>query len=640
MIFARMAVALGLIVAVASRAPAAAEPYVLKRAEQEYTQNVTDSPCTYRVEMGGTLDGFNTVFYRADSGYLQESKFEPNEYLVLENVGSVDVVNPRIVINGRRNWHSAAEILAGILKPGMTDAEKAMAIYMFTASFDVQSHNNARTVGSGWPWAKDSHPSATLGEFQERANPVKAVNLYYCGGCSYAAANFAILCRRAGLPARTGWLGDYVEGDYRRGGAHCMPEVWYDGAWHLFDSDGREFYLEADNRTVASWETLSKNPDLVARTHDGGFPSPPEWVGGYAKLFSEQPFATQMPIDQWLTTMDVTLRPDEKFIWRWDHIGKWRYNNKSENKPHWAPFHLGNGKIIYRPKLAGKLLWGGVLGMQNVKSVGDDPSGGQVQPILAGPPGYVTYKVSSPYPIVGGVVGAKFQRKTAQDHCRILISVRADDFREIWSAAHNAREMQPCVAIDEVLSAKWSPAIYCYYVKLELQAATAPEDVLLEEVYLETDVQMATTANPALSVGVNEVVYRDQSPPGRQVRITHGWKESSDTRPPLAPAGPVVPAEGAVIDLATLKTLTWHASEDPEGQPIADYHVQVSPREDMLHPVSTNLDRLTFSGKPEWALPEGWLNKGNTYYWRVRARDQWGAWSGWSRVWKFHINEK
>ena len=64
---------------------------------------------------------------------------------------------------------------------------------------------------------------------------------------------------------------------------------------------------------------------------------------------------------------------------------------------------------------------------------------------------------------------------------------------------------------------------------------------------------------------------------------------------------PVAPADGAAINLATLKTLTWQASEDPDGQPIAEYHVQVSPREDMLHPVSPNLDRLTFSGKPEWA---------------------------------------
>ena len=37
--------------------------------------------------------------------------------------------------------------------------------------------------------------------------------------------------------------------------------------------------------------------------------------------------------------------------------------------------------------------------------------------------------------------------------------------------------------------------------------------------------------------------------------------------------------------------------------------------------VSPNFDRLTFSGKPEWDVPQGWFVKGRTYYWRVRALD-------------------
>jgi len=83
----------------------------------------------------------------------------------------------------------------------------------------------------------------------------------------------------------------------------------------------------------------------------------------------------------------------------------------------------------------------------------------------------------------------------------------------------------------------------------------------------------------------------------------------------------------AEIALSSLARLTWEAAVDPDGDPIADYHVQVSPRADMLHPVSPNLDRITGSSKPEWSLPEGWLAKGRTYYWRVRAVDAWGAWS-------------
>jgi hypothetical protein len=59
----------------------------------------------------------------------------------------------------------------------------------------------------------------------------------------------------------------------------------------------------------------------------------------------------------------------------------------------------------------------------------------------------------------------------------------------------------------------------------------------------------------------------------------------------------------------------------------------------MMHPVSPNFDRIIFSGKPQWNLPDGWLVKGRTYYWRVRAKDKWGAWSGWSHVWQFQIQQ-
>lgn len=68
---------------------------------------------------------------------------------------------------------------------------------------------------------------------------------------------------------------------------------------------------------------------------------------------------------------------------------------------------------------------------------------------------------------------------------------------------------------------------------------------------------------------------------------------------------------------------------------VADYHIQVSPRPDMMHPVSPNFDRITLSATPEWELPEGWLVAGRAYYWRVRVRNAWGAWSAWSNVWSF-----
>ena len=215
------------------------------------------------------------------------------------------------------------------------------------------------------------------------------------------------------------------------------------------------------------------------------------------------------------------------------------------------------------------------------------------------------------------------------------MSVHDSDWIEVWS--HQGRgEVEHYVAIDKVLDPKPTPAIYEAYVKVELRAKAKPSDAAIHALCFESDVQMAATALPSLAVGACRVVYRDESGPGRRVRLTHGWRESAATRPPSPPAGPAAPADGTEVELAALKLLAWKAAHDPDGEAIAAYHIQVSPRADFLHPVSPNFDRL-IGGKPGWAVPTGWLVAGRTYHWRVRARDAWGAWSAWSNAWSFTV---
>lgn len=91
-------------------------------------------------------DEFNTADYLDTYSHCKrlDSKFQPNEYLMIENVGRSNVMNPRFVINGRRNWYSVETILSSILSTDMTDAEKAMAIWNFSSSIEVQCHDNNR----------------------------------------------------------------------------------------------------------------------------------------------------------------------------------------------------------------------------------------------------------------------------------------------------------------------------------------------------------------------------------------------------------------------------------------------------------------------------------------------------------------
>jgi len=608
-------------------APVDAEPYVLPRAARGHVVDVDRSAHEYQVRVAGTLDEFNTADYLDTYHQRLESRFQPNEFLTIENVGTTDVVNPRIVVDGRRDWFSAETILSSISRPGMTAAEKAMAIWKFASSIEVQCHDNNRRVGPYYP-EEESQPSRNT--YQERANPVKAANLYYCSGCQLSATNCVVLLRRAGLAARAVWMCPLDQ--YEN---HCVAEAWYDGAWHLFDPEQRSFHLADDNTTVASYEVLHNNPSLAARTHDGGFGAKYMGMRSYAKYYERFYPPSMMPVDpDWVSTMSMTLRPGEKLIWRWDHVGKFRLGLNPRNR-NYEPYRLANGKIIYRPDLKNPGFRTGILSERNIKTTVQDGRRPLIHSDLAGATSFVSYKIKTPYPIVGGVVGGRFHRKTAADIFRISLSVNDSDWTEVWSADETG-DIERYLAVDEVLGTKLGWASYECYVKYEFSAASDPTAVGINGVYLEFDLQMSGAGLPSLSAGTNKVVYRDDTGGPHRVRITHGWKESSATKPPLAPAAPVSPKDGA--KLPTLDKLTWSAAHDPDGKGIRDYHIQVSPREDMLHTISPNFDRLTESNQPQWDVPQGWFVRGRTYHWRVRARDEWGAWSPWSNVWKFRVD--
>jgi len=564
------------------------------QAANQHTEEITKGSHTYQVKMGGTLDEFNTADYLETYGGSMrlQSKYQPNESVTIENIGTTDVVNPRIVINGRRNRYSVDDILADIIKPGMTDEEKARAIWAYVADIWLQTHENDRRVDNG---------SILINK--ELTNPVKLSNIYYCSGCQFASANILVLCKYIGLKARTSGMGS----------AHRIAEVWFDNDWHVLDGDQRTFYLEKDNSTLASYDDVKNDPNLAHRTIDGGFASRGiKSRGDQYKTFERKDIDIN-DIKPYLSTMAMTLRPGEKFVWRWDNIGKYRCGDNDRNVKRdrpggLMPYQLANGKMIYQPKL------------EPGKTAAADG---------------VTYKISCPYPIVGGMVTAKFHRKSPADICKVLVSVRDSNGVEAWSAADtDIGDFEKRIELDKALNPLPTPAIYNYTVKFELQPKGSPQDAAVSGVVIESDVQMSALSLPSLSAGVNNVAYRDDSTGERNVKITHVWNENSMVAPPLPPKAPIKPANGGSSDLKPLKKLKWQPAADPDGY-ISGYHVQLSTRPDMIYPLSPNFDRISFSPEPEWEVPEGWLLPYKKYYWRVRSRDNWGVWSDWSDVWKF-----
>ena len=57
-----------------------------------------------------------------------EQSWQSNRAVRMENVGQTDLVNPWLS-NGRNNFRNLEEIVASAVTPGMSDKEKAMALW-------------------------------------------------------------------------------------------------------------------------------------------------------------------------------------------------------------------------------------------------------------------------------------------------------------------------------------------------------------------------------------------------------------------------------------------------------------------------------------------------------------------------------
>jgi hypothetical protein len=286
---------------------------------RRHVQDIS-GPSTYQVVQGGTMDGENC---RTPHGVWDpfEQSWESNRQVRMENIGDTDVVNPWLA-NGRNLFRSLDEIIASAVKPGMSDGEKAQAV--FWQETRLRFHYGGV-------------------EFDELADPVKVLNVYGCNTCGNDAVCMAGLWRRLGLkvaPARL--VG------------HCITQVFYDGAWHLMDGDMHSAYLLRDNHTVASEADLVRDHDLLKRMHAYGHLQKDErgCDEHEASLYVYEGEVTGNRNSKGpATTMAMTLRPGEALTWRWGHTTPIKYLG---HQPPVFPKSFANGLWEFAPDFTRK----------------------------------------------------------------------------------------------------------------------------------------------------------------------------------------------------------------------------------------------------------------------------------------------
>ena len=568
-------------------------PTDVARSHIEEITAPTGGTHKYTVFQGGTMDGRNCrspmgCGVSREGAFLQT--WESNRSVRMENVGAADVVNPWLS-NGRNNFRSVDEIVSSAVAPGMTDADKAFALWFQEIQY--------------------RHHSA--GDNSELGDPVKIFNVYGYNTCGNDSICLGTLWRKAGLrtaPARA--LG------------HCISQAFYDNGWHFYDGDMHSVYLLRDNQTVAGEQDIVRDHDLIKRTHSKGILFPDTWWAEpemCSMYFFEGPVTGERS-GKSDTTMNMVLRPGEALVWRWGQLRPLKYHGMLRVTPTYEGA-IYNGLWEYRPDFS-KAVWRkGAAAVENVTMGPDGLAADE------GKTGTIVWSMRSPYVFVGSrlnVEGAGARFFICQDG-------------KTWRPAQDN--------LDKFFSIV-GPACYEYQLKCQLEGPSR-----LRHLAIINDVQMAPLALPEMVVGENVFTYSDQSTGDCKVRITHHWVERSASRPPPAPAGGVSPPDGGEAN-GTDIVFQWTAPSDPDGDTIADYHFELSSRADMKWPLSmsfyklisrtadatkekdktTGAERVTV--KAQYTLPQsGLLTPDRTYYWHVRAQDDKGVWGPWSKTWSF-----
>lgn len=383
------------------------------------------------------------------------------------------------------------------IKEGMTDQQKALTVWTTVVKFRHQ----------------DPPPLEFFtGDGGDVHDPLKTFNVYGYNMCCCESSNICALARAAGLKAR-GWG---ING-------HSVPEIFFDGAWHLFDASLVCYFKKSDG-TIAGVEDIiadvgkwyDKNPDFRKNNDklykfglNGGWKKGPEILANTTAydINGWLPAATH----GWYSTMqeydgrgggkdgkaflyeygysqgyevNIQLRPGERITRNWSNSGEHINKEAGGGDPGALNEKVGSGQLRYTPAL-GDLAPGRV---GNGVVAFDVPN---FKELLKS--GEVIIRMHSNYVYLSGAVFAHVPVGTAFD-----VSV---DNGLSWKNVELSKPSNATVlALKPFIHQK-----YDYLLRVRIAAKSdVPDDSTLA---LKNIVQLSQRALPALDKGDNTITF-------------------------------------------------------------------------------------------------------------------------------------
>ena len=598
--------------------------------DKSKTFSITNSSLCDTVMMNGYVDENNTLtLYNYYGDYEHRFPgFQIMKYVTISNNGFSPVIAPRIVFNDKRAWYYREGIRQEALNiPKGISLDKDALLSMWKFAIDNSSH----FAPTSDVYADNSYTRSKL------------LLVYGYGSCDVVSRL---------LYAINYWHGGSAR--YRLMTHHTIIDVISEDKYTLLDSDVEVFYLGQDNQTLLSFKDVLDDRFLIHRTKHFGKGKiydkirDNDWSLRYNKndptLLRTSPELLQKTVAP-KDVFDFTLKPDETIVYCWDKAKKHYYNGRDIMPDFFNQHVISNSRYILSTKFDSLKFPVTFDELQNVQ-IKTQNNGQGVYP--SDKEAYFIYRVDLPFPVLDAHLKGTFQTNTLNDSIEILFSLDSEvTWQKVWTSKKSG------IYSDSISLSQYFPyplAIqdveippYGYSLKFIFH----PEDSvdacgIVDSLYIESVFQVSKYFLPTLNLGVNSITYSDlnENDSTNNVKITLEWQESYENTPPNKVTSPTFPLHQVEVD-SLYFAFTWEPATDDNGDEIVDYEFMLSDDDRMLFPHSPNFNLYVSAFgeatiRPYFKAKEtGWLNDGETYYWRVRAKDARGAWGEWSDTWSF-----
>jgi len=430
---------------------------------------------------------------------------------LLATAAHAQVYSPRVLVKGQVDSSDLNTLARGIYDHAhaVTRREKAEAIWRFFLT-------DGRFVKPGFwyhiaGWAYEEPAGEVL-------DPVKLLNSYGFGLCYHIAPLLEAVYKAGGFEDARVW---FLTG-------HTVAEVFYEGAYHYFDSDmmGYNSVGAGDPRRslVASVHQIEQDGQIMLcklkaprdvnakLVDDPWYPADVREaaIDGLAELFTTTADNRLFPFTRFSPghSMEFTLRSGERLI---------RYFRPEEPGLFYLPYKRTEKGWEEFPQEVAQYH---IRTADGPKSQKDDRlwSTGRIEytPSLSDPrayyssaPGEAVFQVVSPYVVIDARFSLELDLGSKTEAVQIETSTdggkswaegarRAGPFQGHWEATPHVEARSAHGALTAV------SGLYEYLVKIKTPASGTP----LKQLTLVTRFEINPRTLPALAAGTNELAYR------------------------------------------------------------------------------------------------------------------------------------